>query len=147
MSKLEKLSKSCRVQPKFCFHLKKCKQTAEISWLFFWDVKISKNFVKQKFSISCPYVTAYLHLFSATTQQPKFLRQYPVLLFTAISKWKIILRQFFDILFVITQFLILWKKIEQKSRGPSAKFEKTTKQAQNQQIFFLTLTKMFSVPD
>ena len=131
----------------FTIFLKKCKQSAEISWLFFWDVKISKNFVKQKFSISCPYVTAYLHLFSATTQQPKFLRQYPVLLFTAISKWKIILRQFFDILFVITQFLILWKKIEKKSRGSSAKFEKTTKQAQNQQIFFLTLTKKFSVPD
>ena len=83
----------------------------------------------------------------ATTQRPKFLQQYPVLLFTAISKWKIILRQFFDILFVITQFLILWKKIEKKSRGTSAKFENTTKQAQNQQIFFFTQTKKFSVLD
>ena len=70
-----------------------------------------------------------------------------VLLLANLSKRKSFRRQFFDILFVITHFLILWKKIGKKSRGSSAKFEKTTKQAQNQQIFFLTLTKKFSVPD
>ena len=61
----------------FIIFLKKCKQTAEISWLFFWDVKISKKFVKQKFSIFYPYVTAYLHLCSQTTQQQKISCQYP----------------------------------------------------------------------
>ena len=61
----------------FTFFLKKCKQTAEISWLFIWDVKISKNFVKHSFSIFYPYVKSYHSLCSPTTQQPRMSYQCP----------------------------------------------------------------------
>ena len=44
-------------------------------------------------------------------------------------------------------FLNFMKKIPKKLHGTSAKFEKTTKQDENQQIFLVTLTEKFSVPD
>ena len=47
----------------------------------------------------------------------------------------------------ITQFWIFWKKIQNKWSGKSAKVEKTPKQAGNQQIFIVTLTEKFSMPD
>jgi len=39
------------------------------------------------------------------------------------------------------------KKIQNKLSGQLAKVEKTTKQVENQQIFIVTLTKKFSMPD
>ena len=47
----------------------------------------------------------------------------------------------------ITQFWIFWKKIQNKWSGKSAKVEKTPKQAENQQIFIVTLIEKFSVAD
>ena len=49
----------------------KCKQTAEISWLFISNVKIQKNYEKQNFGICYPDVKTYLDLFSPTAQKPK----------------------------------------------------------------------------
>ena len=95
----------------FTIFLEKCKQTAEISWLFISDVTISKNFVKQIFSIFHPDVTAYLHLFSQTTQWAKFLYQYPCFVITPIYKWLGCNQQIFYISLSITQFWIFWKKI------------------------------------
>ena len=61
----------------FTIFWKKCKQTAEISWLFIWDVKISKKLEKQSFGIFYSDVRTYLSLSSRTTQWPKLLCQYP----------------------------------------------------------------------
>ena len=47
----------------------------------------------------------------------------------------------------ITQFWIFWKKIQNKWSGKLAKVEKTPKQAENQQIFIVTLIEKFSVAD
>ena len=44
-------------------------------------------------------------------------------------------------------FLNFMKENPKEITWVVAKFEKTTKHDQNQQIFFLTLTKKFSVPD
>ena len=49
----------------FC---EKCKQTAEISWLFFWDVKISKKVINKNFVIFYRDVKTYLDLCSPCTQ-------------------------------------------------------------------------------
>ena len=61
--------------------------------------------------------------------------------------WRGFPQQFFYILFATTHFWILWKKIQNKLSGQLAKVEKTTKQVENQQIFIVTLTKKFSMPD
>ena len=71
--------------------MKKRKQTAEISWLFIWDVKILKNFVKQSFDIFDPNVRSYIGLCSPTTQQPKTSYQYPcfvIHLYTLTKKFE-----------------------------------------------------------
>ena len=52
----------------FIYFLKKCKQTAEISWLFFWDVKISKKCINKKFVPFYRDVKTYLNLGGPLTQ-------------------------------------------------------------------------------
>ena len=131
----------------FTIFLKKCKQTAEISWLFFWDVKISKNFVKQSFGIFHSDVRSYLGLSSPTTQWPKCLHRYLCFVINPIYIWRGCLQQIFYISFGTTQFWIFWKEIQNKWSSKLAKVEKTPKQAGNQQIFIVTLTEKFSVAD
>ena len=46
----------------------KCKQTAEISWLFFWDVKISKKIINKKFDICYRDIKTYLNLCGPSAQ-------------------------------------------------------------------------------
>ena len=70
-----------------------------------------------------------------------------VLLLANLSKRKSFPRQSFEILFVISHFWNLWKIIQSKLDGKSSKFEKPTKHEQKQQIFIVTLTEKFSVPD
>ena len=108
----------------FLLFLKKCKQTAEISWLFFWDVKISKKFVKQKFSIFYPDVTAYLHLCSQQPNGRKSHANIHVLLLTAKCQPYLSTRQFFYILFVTSHFWILWKETPKKLLGSSQNLKK-----------------------
>ena len=69
------------------------------------------------------------------------------MLLSPIYIWRGFPQQFFYILFATTHFWILWKKIQNKLSGQLAKVEKTTKQVENQQIFIVTLTKKFSMPD
>ena len=127
--------------------MKKCKQTAEISWLFIWDVKILKNFVKQSFGIFDPNVRSYLGLCSPTTQQPKTSYQYPCFVIHPIPLRKNLSQQFFDILSKICHFWNLWNIIQSKLHGKLSKFEKTTKQVQTHKIFIITLIEKFSVAD
>ena len=127
--------------------MKKYKQTAEISWLFIWDVKILKNFVKQSFGIFDPNVRSYLGLCSPTTQQPKTSYQYPCFVIHLYTITTTFPRQIFYISLSTTQFWILWKKIQSKSYGKYSKLEKTTKQVQTHKIFITTLIKKFSVAD
>ena len=131
----------------FTIFWKKCKQTAEISWLFIWDVKISKNFVKLSCSIFYPYVKSYHSLCSPTTQQPRMSYQCPCFVINPIYIWRGCNQQIFDILFATTHFWILCNKIQNELRGTLKKVEKTAKQVENQQIFLVTLTKKFSMPD
>ena len=70
-----------------------------------------------------------------------------VMLLSPIYIWRGFPQQFFYILFATTHFWILCKKIQNKLSGSLAKVEKTTKQVENQQIFIVTLTKKFSMPD
>ena len=73
----------------FC---EKCKQTAEISWLFFWDVKIRKKVILENFVIFYPDVKTYLYLCSPSTQFE--IAHFPdihVPLFAFKLKWKIFL--------------------------------------------------------
>ena len=71
----------------FC---EKCKQTAEISWLFYWDAKILKNYINENFVIFYRYVKTYLHLYSPSTQREiSHLPNIHVLLFVFIFKQKI----------------------------------------------------------
>ena len=68
----------------------KCKQTAEISWLFFWDVKISKKVINKNFVIFHRDVKTYLSLCSPSTQREiSHLPNIHVLLFVFIFKQKI----------------------------------------------------------
>ena len=53
----------------FIYFLKKCKQTAEISWLFFRDVKISKKCINKKFVPFYRDVKIYLNLGCPLTQR------------------------------------------------------------------------------
>ena len=55
-----------------------------------------------------------------------------VLLLTDIHQQDLARWQIFYISLSITQFWIFWKKIQNKLRGKSAKFEKTTKHDDNQ---------------
>ena len=72
----------------FC---EKCKQTAEISWLFFWDVKISKKVINKKFIIFHCDVKTYFSLCSPSTQHEiSHLPNIHVLLFVSILKQKIL---------------------------------------------------------
>ena len=67
----------------------KCKQTAEISWLFFWDVKISKKFIKENFVFFYRDVKTYLTFCSPSTQcEISHLPNIHVLLFVTILKQK-----------------------------------------------------------
>ena len=132
---------------RFSIFLKKCKQTAEISWLFIWDVKISKNSVKQSFCIFNPHVRSYFGLCSPTPQKPKTVYLYPCFVITPIYIWPGFPRQIFYISLSTTQFWILWKKIQSKLDGKYSKLEKTTKQVQTHKIFITTLIKKFSVAD
>ena len=127
--------------------MKKCKQTAEISWLFFWDVKISKIFAKQSFGIFHSDDWSYLGLSSPTFQWPKCLHRYLCFVINPIYIWRGCLQQIFYISFGTTQFWIFWKEIQNKWSSKLAKVEKTPKQAGNQQIFIVTLTEKFSVAD
>ena len=131
----------------FIIFFEKCKQTAEISWLFIWDVRISKKFVKQSFSIFYPYVKSYHSLCSPTTQQPRMSYQCPCFVINPIYIWRGCPRQIFYISFATTHFWILCKKIQNKLSSTLEKVEKTTNQVENQQIFIVTLTKKFSMPD
>ena len=70
-----------------------------------------------------------------------------VLLFTFIPSQKSLTRQFFDILSKICHFWILWKNFKNKLDGTSLELENTTKQVENQQIFLVTQTEKFSMPD
>ena len=71
----------------FC---EKCKQTAEISWLFFWDVKISKKVINKNFVIFYRDVKTYLSLCGPSTQREiSHLPNIHVLLFVFIFKQKI----------------------------------------------------------
>ena len=70
----------------FC---EKCKQTAEISWLFFWDVKISKKVINKNFVIFHRDVKTYLSLCSPSTQREiSHLPNIHFLLFFIILKQK-----------------------------------------------------------
>ena len=142
-----KLSQSSEKYQGFTIFWKKCKQTAEISWLFIWDVKISKKLFKQSFGIFYSHVRTYLGLRSPTTQWPKFLCQYPCFVINPIYIWPGCRWQIFYISLSTTQFWIFWKKFPNKHCSTLAKFEKTSKQVENQQIFIITLTKKFSVAD
>ena len=73
----------------FSLFLKKCKQTAEISWLFFWDIKISKKFINKNFSVFYCDVKTYLTLCSPSTQRE--ISHFPdihLLLSVVKLKWK-----------------------------------------------------------
>ena len=74
----------------FTIFFEKCKQTAEISWLFIWDVKISKSFVKQIFCIFYSYVRTYLGLSCPTTQQLKISFQRPCFVINWYTSGKLI---------------------------------------------------------
>ena len=127
--------------------MKKCKQTAEISWLFIWDVKISKKLFKQNFCIFNPHVRSYLCLCSLTTQKPKTLYLCPcfvIYLYTLTKKFP---QQIFYISFATTHFWILCKKIQIKLSSTMEKVENTTKHVENQQIFLVTQIEKFSVAD
>ena len=73
--------------------------------------------------------------------------QYPCFVINPIYIWRGCNQQIFYISFAITHFWILWKKIQNKLSGSLEKVEKTAKQVENQQIFIVTLTKKFSMPD
>ena len=73
--------------------------------------------------------------------------QYPCFVINSIYIWRGSRQQIFYISFAITHFWILWKKIQNELSSSSEKVENTTKQVENQQIFIVTLTKKFSVPD
>ena len=67
----------------------KCKQTAEISWLFFWDVKILKKVINKNFVIFHRNVKTYLSLCSPSTQREiSHLPNIHVRLFVIILKQK-----------------------------------------------------------
>ena len=75
----------------FLIFLNVCKQTAEISWLFFWDVKISKKVINKSFVIFHPDVKTYLCLCSPATQHEiSHLPNIHVQLFVSILKQKIL---------------------------------------------------------
>ena len=108
----------------FIIFLKKCKQTAEISWLFYWDVKISKKFIKQKFSI---FIQMWQHTFIFVVKQPNGRKSHANihgLLLTAKCQPYLSTRQFFYILFVTSHFWILWKKTPKKLLGSSQNLKK-----------------------
>ena len=70
----------------FC---EKCKQTAEISWLFFWDVKISKKVINKNFVFFHRDVKTYLSLCSPSTHHEiSYLPNISVMLFVVIFKRK-----------------------------------------------------------
>ena len=77
------------------FFFEKCEQTAEISWLFFWDVKISKKSIKENFVVFYRDVKTYLTLCRPSTQcEISHLPNIHFLLFVVIFKrknfrWKI----------------------------------------------------------
>ena len=72
----------------FC---EKCKQTAEISWLFFWDGKISKKVINKNFVIFYCDVKTYLILCSPSTQHEiSHLPNIHLLLFVITLKQKIL---------------------------------------------------------
>ncbi len=70
-----------------------------------------------------------------------------VLLLTPYTYEEVAQGKFFYISFATTHFWILCKKIQNKLSSTLKKVEKTTNQVENQQIFIVTLTKKFSMPD
>ena len=109
--------------------------------------KFQKKIVKQSFGIFYSDVRTYLGLSSPTTQWPKLLCQYPCFVINPIYIWPGFPGQIFYISLSTTQFWIFWKKIHIEWSGTLEKFEKTSKQVENQQIFIITLTEKFSVAD
>ena len=123
----------------FC---EKCKQTAEISWLFFWDVKISKKVINKNFVIFHRIIKTYLSLCSPSTQREISHRpNIHFWLFVVISK-----RKNLDWIFqlILPLWVLLWFMsigISTWPNGTSAKLDYLTKPAKNLKIFVVTLTK------
>ena len=123
----------------FC---EKCKQTAEISWFFFWDVKISKKFIEKKIVFFHRDVKTYFSLCSPSTQRKiSHLPNIHFWLFVVISKRKIL-----DWIFqlILHLWVPLWFKtigISTWPNGTSAKLDYLTKPVKNLKIFVVTLTK------
>ena len=123
----------------FC---EKCKQTAEISWLLFWDVKISKKVINKNFVIFYRDVKTYLDLCSPCTQfEIAHFSEILFLLFAVKLKWK-------KFLWKIQLILLLWCPFCFASTGlviwPSGslpKFGKITKPVENLKNFLVTLTE------
>ena len=92
----------------FC---EKCKQTAEISWLLFWDVKISKKVINKIFVIFYRDVKTYLDLCCSCTQFE--IAHFPEILFLLFAvklKWK-------KLLWKIQLILLLWCPFRFASTG------------------------------
>ena len=126
----------------FSLFLKKCKQTAEISWFFFWDVKISKKFIKENFVIFYRYFRTYLSLCSPSSQcEISHLPNIHFRLFVVIFK-----RKNLDWIFqlILPLWVPLWFMsigISTWPNGTSAKLDYLTKPVKNLKIFVVTLTK------
>ena len=109
--------------------------------------KFQKNLLKKVFSFLKIMWKPTLIFLVLPSNGQKSYDNIHVLLLTAISKQKSFHGQIFDILSATTQFWNLWKKIQRKLHSTLAKVGKTTKQGKNQQIFPVTLTEKFSMPD
>ena len=123
----------------FC---EKCKQTAEISWLLFWDVKISKKVINKNFVFFHRDVKTYLSLCSPSTHHEiSYLPNISVMLFVVIFKQK-------NLDWIFQLILPLWVPLWFMSigistwpNGTSAKLDYLTKPVKNLKIFVVTLTK------
>ena len=123
----------------FC---EKCKQTAEISWLLFWDVKISKKVINKNFVIFYRDVKTYLDLCSPCTQfEIAHFPEIQFLLFAVKLKrkksyWKI---QLILLLWCPFCFASIGRLIF--SNTTSEKLDISTKPVENLKIFLVTLTE------
>ena len=109
--------------------------------------KFQKNLLNKVLAF---FILMLEHTLVLVVQPPNDQNSYTnihVLLLIPIYIWRGCYGQIFYISLSITQFWIFWKKIQNKLRGTWEKFEKTSKQVENQQIFIITLTKKFSVAD
>ena len=126
----------------FTFFQKKCKQTAEISWLFFWDVKIWKKLFQKILSVFYPDVKTYLDLCGPSTQceiahfPDIHCRLFVVRLKRKKCYWKI---QLILLLWCPFCFASIGRLIF--SNTTLEKLDISTKPVENLKIFLVTLTK------